>query len=292
MVQINEAQLTLKEFGQLLAQAVKSYDAITAKDPATLSRVKEEILNDFIVSEIIKQWAKTNGVTVSFQETEDEVKRMRGGYPNDLTFRDALASEGVSIESWKKRIHFSLLQRKVFEQIKKSLPSPTEEELRSYYTSQPEFFDRKPEVRLQQIVVKKKSDAQYIFEQIKKGGDFGSLAKQYSIAPESENLGVTDWIEKGSLDVFEIAFTLPIGQLSKILKSPYGFHIYKVVERKPGGKLSFEQGRESAKSHLLNIREQGAFTGWLETQARSSKISRDEKLIDSIKIETLGPSEK
>lgn len=288
VAQVNDVTLSVDEFGKRLGAQLKIYDAIMVKDPATLFRVKDSIIKDFIIAELINIWASQNNISVSKEELDSEVSKIRAGYPNDVAFREALAREGSSFETWQRKLLNTLVQRKLFKFLEKSLPDPTPDEIKAYYDSHKEAFQTREAVKVQQIVVKKRSHAQYLLNLVKKGGDWADLAKRYSIAPEAQSKGITDWIEKGSLNVFDKAFALPVGQLSNVIKSPYGFHIFKVIEKQKSGSIPFDQVKVRIRETLLAAKEQSAFSQWIEGQARAAKIMQDDKLINAITVETVG----
>ena len=143
-------------------------------------------------------------------------------------------------------------------------------------------------MKLRQIVLEKDDDARRILEQLEKGASLAKLAKEFSIAPEGSNGGDTGWLPKGTLDVFDQAFKMNVGARSKILKSPYGFHIYEVLKKEPEGRLNFSEAKDKIRAILKERREQATFSSWLEEQVRKSNVKKDEALIQAIKVTTRG----
>ena len=131
-------------------------------------------------------------------------------------------------------------------------------------------------------------NAKRIFDEIQGGKSIAELAKKFSVAPEAENGGVTNWIEKGTIEVFDNAFKLPVGGRSKIVKSPYGYHIYEVVKKEPEGRLNFEQAKASIRTALRERQEQNAYSTWLEGQLKAATVLRNDALIKAIQISTRG----
>ncbi|OPZ72276.1 MAG: Foldase protein PrsA 3 precursor [bacterium ADurb.Bin478] len=76
---------------------------------------------------------------------------------------------------------------------------------------------------------------QGILDRAKAGEDFAALAKQYTEDPGSKNNGgLYENFPRGQMvKPFEdAAFTVPVGQLSDIVETDYGYHILQIVERK------------------------------------------------------------
>jgi parvulin-like peptidyl-prolyl isomerase len=143
-------------------------------------------------------------------------------------------------------------------------------------------------VRLRQIVLEKEDDAKRLMDELSDGADMTKLARQFSVAPEGENGGDTGWIDKGTLEVFDQAFKMNVGTRSKILKSPYGYHIYDVLKKEPEARLSFQEAKAKIRAQLREQSEQAVFSAWLEEQVRKTSVKRDDALIRAIKVTTRG----
>ena len=288
VVKVKEHKMDAKDFADRLARRLKQFDALTAKDPGNLIRIKENVISDFIIDSIIKDFAAQNEIVVSNLEVEAEVSSLREKYPDDLSLRRILSQEGISLDEWSKLIKVQILKTKVFEKIKEEIKTPTNKEIKSYYDKNREEFNRKEAVKLRQIVLSKESDARRIKRELKRGKSFKDLAKRYSIAPEAQNHGETDWIEKGTLEVFDKAFRMRVGSRSDVLKSPYGYHIYKVLKKQKAGKLSFNNSKDKIRALLVAKKEKEVYTNWLEKQVRATRVFRDDKLIEAIQVQTKG----
>jgi len=100
--------------------------------------------------------------------------------------------------------------------------------------------------------VKKK--AEDVLKQVKKGGKFEDLAKKYSEDPGSKDKGGDlSWITQGqTVPEFEkTAFSLAPGQVSDLVKTQYGFHIIKVLEKETAHTKPFEEVKDSLRAPLL-----------------------------------------
>ncbi|MGB6883010.1 MAG: peptidylprolyl isomerase, partial [Candidatus Acidiferrum sp.] len=100
--------------------------------------------------------------------------------------------------------------------------------------------------------VKKK--AQDILNQAKKGSNFEDLAKKYSEDPGTKDKGGDlGWIVQGqTVPEFEkVAFSLPKGSISDLVKTQYGFHIIKIIDKEVAHTKSFEEVKDSIRAKLL-----------------------------------------
>jgi peptidyl-prolyl cis-trans isomerase D len=99
-----------------------------------------------------------------------------------------------------------------------------------------------------------KKKAEDVLKQAKKGGKFEDLAKKYSEDPGTKDKGGDlGWIvQKQTVPEFEkTAFSLNPGQISDLVKTQYGFHIIKVMEKETAHTKPFEEVKESLRPDLV-----------------------------------------
>lgn len=288
VLSINGREISTQEFADRLALQLKDYDALQAKDEETLARAKQAVADQFIIETLVAGYAKKNKIEVSQAELDEAINKVRARYPDDLAFRRVLAQQNMPFEKWKTDLTKSLLQQKIRTQAATNSPEPSEAEMKVYYDKQKSLFSRPARVQIRQILTDKEDNARRMLEEIRAGKDLGKLAQEYSLAPEASNGGKTGWIEKGTLEVFDTAFKMNVGAKSKVLKSPYGFHIFEVLKKESEAHLSFNDAKAKIKSLLKERRDQEAFMKWLEVELKASKVMRDDRLIDAIQVTTRG----
>ncbi len=285
---MNGSEITTQEFAERLALKLRDYDALHAKDEANLNRAKEETAQGFILEVIAKDYAAKNGLNVSKTEVDSEAQSIRVKYPDDLAFKRAMADENMSLDTWKEKVSFTLLQRKIFKKLTEKMPEIKDETAKSFYEANKSRYEQPARIRLRQVVLAKEDDAKRVYDDLQNGGDLTRLAKKFSIAPEASSGGDTGWVEKGVLEVFDQAFKLPVGGKSKVVKSPYGYHIYEVLKKEPEGRLSFADAKDRIRAQLREKAEQKLFSAWLEEQIRHASVQRNDALIAAIKVTTRG----
>lgn len=126
------------------------------------------------------------------------------------------------------------------------------------------------EVRAAQILVRAEADADAARRRIEGGAAFADVAREISLSPDAERGGDLGYFARGQMppEFDEAVFSLPRGQLSDVVGSPYGFHLFLVVDRRPGRSRSDAQQREDARTALLAGKREEAFRAWL-TGARA-----------------------
>ncbi len=286
VVKVDDLTMNAQQFADQLVMHLKDLDALSVKDEANIRQAKEQVIRDFIIDAMSELWAKENGLIVRREDLDEEIDRIRKSYPDDLSFRRSLADEDLTFEEWRRLMRSRVLQKKISEMIRQDLPEPSESELESFYRSHTERFQRPQQARLRQIVLASESDAQAVIDELNRGGDFSDLAEKFSISPEANQGGELGWIERGTLEVFDHAFSLNPRQRTAILQSPYGFHIIEVMEKRGLSTISFNEAQPEILRSILENREQAAYSSWLEDQVRQRKVFRDNDFINALIIET------
>jgi peptidyl-prolyl cis-trans isomerase C len=287
-VQVNEHKLTAQELAERLARQLKNLDALAAKDPNNVSRVKNEIVRNFIVTSITSDYARANNIAVSDTDVDKELNDVRANYPDDLSFRRELAQASLSLGDWRDDVRGSLLAKKVFQKLDEKNLKPSEAEVKKYYDENKDRYRRKERIYLRQIVLDDLTKAQAVHDEVAKKKDFAELAKKYSVSPEAKQGGAVGWVEKGSVDIFDKAFALPVGGVSQVLESSYGFHIFKTERKAPAGTASLDEVRPQITQMLQAQKEQIEFMGWLDRQIRSTRVLKNTELISALSVETKG----
>ena len=290
ILRINHREISTKEFADALALRLKSFDALFAKDETNLARAKEQTVQAFVLETVARDFAKRERITVDPKELDAEAQSIRARYPDDTAFRRSLAEENLAFEAWRKSLDLVILQRKMFAKLTGKVPEPTDAQMKAVYDRA--AWARPARVHLRQVVLAREDQAQRIHDQLldhRTGGpNLTQLAKEFSIAPEGGSGGDIGWIEKGTLEVFDQAFKMKVGERSKVLRSPYGFHIFEVLAKEPEGHLSFTDAKARIRAQLMERGEQAMFTSWLEQQVRKASVFRDDALIQAIKVTTRG----
>ncbi|MBD3390041.1 peptidylprolyl isomerase [Candidatus Micrarchaeota archaeon] len=89
-------------------------------------------------------------------------------------------------------------------------------------------------VKASHILVPTEHKAKWIYKELKKGRDFEKLAKEYSECPSRMKGGNLGFFERGQMtkEFEDVAFSLKEGEISKPVKTEFGYHIIKLLEKK------------------------------------------------------------
>lgn len=169
-------------------------------------------------------------------------------------------------------------------------------DLRGQYEKSKEAFKGKEAVHAQHILLKiepnaapavdaaVKLKAEGLVAQLRAGADFGALAKANSADPGSAvKGGDVGFFERGQMvpEFEQKAFALKIGEISEPVRTSYGYHILKVLERRAEGYKPFEEVRGQLQSQLLEDQAKNQareLVAGLRTRIQQVKPKNDEQI--------------
>ncbi len=251
-------QMLLDSMGSQ-AQGLKSLDAQRMK--AVIERAGVQIGERKLLLEAATEAKKS--VTAGEVQKALEAQYARAG--SEAQFMETLKTNGVSPDYVKKSITDDLTIEKYLEAAMADSVKVSEAEVRKAYAE-----DKTATVRHILLLTQGKSAAEKaesrkkmedILARAKKGEDFAALAKQYSEDPGSkDNGGLYEDFGRGKMvKPFEdAAFSVPVGQVSGIVETTYGYHILKIENRKKET-LPFDQVKAQIEAQLKQQKQNAAF---------------------------------
>ena len=181
-----------------------------------------------------------------------------------LVERHLLAQKAIkdgltNSEEYKKRVRFyqykALRDAYFHTRIK---PAVTDEEVRKAYEKEAGKVKPVERVRARHILVSTREEAKKVLKELKAGAKFEDLARKYSKDGSKEfggDLGYFTY-EEMVPEFSKAVFALKKGQVSKPVKTDYGWHIIKLVDRKKVGARPFEEVAPGIRSLLLRQKVQ------------------------------------
>jgi peptidyl-prolyl cis-trans isomerase C len=128
----------------------------------------------------------------------------------------------------------------------------SDEEARTFYDKQVAQIDVEEEVRARHILVETEDEALKVIGRLDAGEDFAALAKEISTGPTGANGGDLGFFVADRMvpEFSDAAFALQPGEVSKPVKSDFGWHVIKVEERRMQQVVPFEDVKEGIKVQL------------------------------------------
>jgi peptidyl-prolyl cis-trans isomerase C len=251
--------------------------------PADL--LQRSVLDDLVARALLLQQARARSITVGQEQVERAFLRLRAEYPG-TAFDDLLAQERVSASELRTRLRDQLTTEKLFQEEVFPRVQVGDDEIQRWVEEHPAELEEPERVHALQIVVKGRDEAQRIREELRrKPQSFGDVARRASIGPEGRNGGDLGWFGKGGgmPEVFDVCFRLPVNTLSEPTPSPYGYHLFKVVERRAGARRTLEQARPAVSQRLLREKRARAQEEYVAALRAKAQIQIDQAAVAAVK---------
>jgi len=246
---INNEVITSRE----LAERVKSVTQQLRQQGTSLPPgdvVQKQVLERMIIDRLQIQLAKETALRVDDLQLDRTVSRVAENNKMSLTeFRNALERDGIQFDKFRDEIRNEILLSRLREREVDSRIVVTDNEI-DYFLSQQgppqasaseynvaHILLQLPEQASPEQVDKQRTRTEEVLAQLREGADFAKLAVSYSDAPDALQGGAMGWRARDRLpELFAQALNgMKPGEVSGIMRSPAGFHVIKLIERRGGG---------------------------------------------------------
>ncbi|MFB3166453.1 peptidylprolyl isomerase [Neobacillus sp. 179-C4.2 HS] len=228
-------------------------------------------VEQLIADKIVASEAKKEKVTITDKELNEEVDKLKESYGGEEVFNQMLESNNTTVDALKDDLKNYLTIRKLLEpQIK-----ITDEELQTYFDENKDSFGEAEQVKASHILVADEATAKEIKQKLADGADFAELAKEYSTDEGTkENGGELGFFAKGTMvtEFDDVAFTLPVNEISDPVKTDYGYHIIKVEEKKEAKEANFDDSKKEITETLIQQKMETEYSTWLEEKKKDYDI--------------------
>lgn len=211
--------------------------------------LQKQILERLINDRLLLQYAAQTGVRVDDTQLDKTVERI--AEQNKLSvpdFRAALEQEGISYRKFREDIRNEIIIARLREREVENRVNVTEAEIDNYLTTQSSQGEIQDEFEISHILIRTPEDgspeelqkmrekAEEALKQLSEGADFAEVSARMSDAPNALEGGSLGWKTSAQIpELFNEALKpLQPGSLTPILRSPNGFHILKMTDRRGG----------------------------------------------------------
>ena len=279
LVRTNTFTVTTGEIIQTLyANMGKRTEQLKTFDAERLRSILDENATRIAERKLLMAEAKKANSTVTQEEIDsilDFQYRRSGG---EEKFLQILEENEVDIAFVKESIKEDLLIENYLDDYFSQQIPVSDEEVQRVYSE-----DKTASVRHILLSTEKKSEEEKtetrkkmedILSRARKGEDFAELAKAYSEDPGSkDNGGLYENFGRGQMvaPFEEAAFSVPVGEISDIVETSFGFHIIKVIERKKETQ-PLEEVRGQIESHIRQRKQNAVYQDLLSQLKENASL--------------------
>lgn len=262
---VNDDMITYSEVSERAAAEMAALEAEGQATPERKASALKHALDELIADRLLVAEEKNAGIEVGDQEVELAVDDVRKQNNMDAaTFERALASKGQTLGSFKDKMRRDLGAMKLIGQKVRAKIKITDEDVKVAYASKAKMDEADVEVHARHIVIQVAKDAgaevekeaqvraEALTKRARAGEDFAELAKKYSEGPSKADGGDVGFFKRGEMVAAfdKVAFTLKPGEVSDPVRSPFGWHVIQVLERRAGSAKPFDQVKDELRERL------------------------------------------
>jgi foldase protein PrsA len=268
---VNGEEITRSDLDDLMVLAKTSYQSQKREFPKAGTPEYQSLQNQavaFLVQRVeYKQKAADLGVEVTDKDVDARIDQVRkesfGG--DETKLQGQIKQQGYTQDTFRDAVESDLLADRIYDDVTKGIKVPAAE-AKKYYDQNKSTYEVPESRDVRHILVKKKERADEIYDELKAGADFATLAKRYSLDTGSKEDGGKLTITRGqTVGPFDTtAFLLPAGSISRPVKTEFGYHVIQALSGvKPAQTTPFAQVQASISKQLLDDKKSKAVTTWL-----------------------------
>jgi len=288
---VNDEVITQAEMDTFLRPIYEQYSKEYSGEGLVkaINEVRQKILSQMIEDKLVYQEAVRQGIEVKDEEVEKEFQDFKSKLekPEDLDMM--LEREGLTLKALRERLKKQAMVRQLQDREIRSrvVVSPTEVE--DFFKNNPDQFQVKERIQVRSLTIKKSEEArskgltdekakqriELLQQKIKLYRNFDQIVKDFSEDSLAKQEGLGDWIERGAMieSVDEVIFNTPVGQMTGIVETPIGYHIFRIEAKEPAKSRTFEEVKDQIGGYLFQQESNERFRSWMEELKKSAYIS-------------------
>jgi len=286
---VNEDIITLSELDtfrkSLYARVPEKRDWLSIE--LDLEAIRKQALNAMIEEKLLDQEADRQMIRVGETAVEkalESIRQEQGLTQQQLEM--ALEAEGLSLEEYTLQVEKSLKRSRLINLEIRSKIEMNDEDLKAYYEKHMRDYAADEAVRISHILLPIPQDstqeaegatralAEAILARLENGEDFDDLALEYAQTVSGVRGGDIGYFKRGEMIpiIEKTAFNLKVGGVAGPIRTPEGFFLVKVTEKKEGNPLPFQEVREKVEKDYYRYEAERRYQQWMNQLKERSFI--------------------
>ena len=208
------------------------------------------------------------GIKVLTDEMVNQEIVLADAYKNKLDNDEEFKNE---LNLVKENMLKNYAMHKIFESV-----NPTEDDLKAYYEANKELVIPQKTYTASHILVDDEQKANDIYDEIEEGLDFKEAAKKYSKDPSAASGGSLGTFPKGVMvkEFQDGLDSLEVGEISKPVKSQFGYHLIKLEDVNNAEDKPFEEVRDQVYQTYLMVKRQEKYLEKLNEISKDVEVKK------------------
>lgn len=277
VLRVGDTVVSQQDFDYRVRLLRALYGVQPPEDAAGADRFRRDAAKSIAVGIIIARAAADHRIVIAERNAREALSRLvEDQFPAGRdAFIETLGSIGASEREVLDELSRQMASSRLFDEVTKNVPPVTDADVRKAY------HDRKREMvtperrRLRNIVVRTREEAQKIYDEVRGGADFASLATRRSLDQSTKGKGgdlgalTADQLEAAYA---KAAFATPQGDVFGPVQTQHGWNVGKVESVRAGDPLELSQMAAQLKEELTSLRRVEAWRRWFGNELKSADV--------------------
>jgi len=288
---VNDEVITQAELDNFLRPVYMEYSKQYrgAELQQAIQEARQKILNQMIEDKLVAQEAVREGIEVKEEDVEKELEEFKKKMEKPGELDMMLEKEGMNMKTLRERLRKQAMIRQLQDREIRAKVVVSPIEVEEFYKQNPEKFMQKERVRVRSLTINKgqearakgipdekaKREIKTLYEKVKMNGKFEEIVREFSEDSHAKEEGAGEWIEKGAMieSVDAAIFKTPVGQLTGIVETPIGYHVFRIEEKESGKQYSFEESKDQIQGYLFQQKSNIRFREWMDEVRKAAYIA-------------------
>ncbi len=241
-----------------------------------MTEIREKALESCIERALKVMYALDNEIVVDATNVKQQFDQVRAKFESQDAFVKALGGE--TPEAFRSSLFRQSLANSAEQQVIDAKVTISDDEMRTYYDQNVDKFIRPIQYKASHILIKvdpaasseqrqeRLNFAKELLEKARSGEEFYNLAYYNSDDRTKYVGGDLGYFSEGqTINEFEkVVVKMKVGEISDIVETLYGYHIVKLTDIKPAGRMSFAEVQTTLLPQMKKAHRDKAYTDWIE----------------------------
>jgi foldase protein PrsA len=267
---VNGDAISRSEFDLAMARSKRGYQQQHRPWPKAgttqFQQIEQSALTFLVQLQELEQKAKQLGVTVTEKQIDAKYAQLEKQLGGPKNLKAQAKAQGLTLQDVRDVvIRPNLLSEGIYKKVTGDA-KVSDKDVTDYYKKNVKLYQQPESRDVRHILVSNRALANKLYDKIKGGASFAALAKKYSKDPGSRAQGGKLTIVKGqtAAPFDQTAFLLDKGQVSRPIKTQYGWHIIQALsDVKPPRTTPLKDVKAAIKQQLLQQRQRTEWTKWI-----------------------------
>jgi len=247
--------------------------------------IEKQLLDRMIATQLFLARATPADRTIGNETAKKFMADSRQQSSSEEAFKRQLVALGLTLPQFEKQITEQAIVKAVIDRELKAKEMIGPDEIKKFYDQNPKYFQQPEQVKVAQIqfntrnlsaeeTERKRAEAKKVLDRANAGEDFSKLVKEFSEDELSKPNDGQFTIIRGQLPIeFEsAAFTLKTNQISDLIRTSYGYHIIKLIEKTPPQQAELVKVQDRIRDTLLQEAVQKRLPDYVEKLKKEADV--------------------